>query len=69
MLRHLWTNDGEPFEDKFSRFPGVTKLPKPAQSPCPIWLTTNAGRLDNSQADAGGSHSRCAGSGLWRMAG
>jgi len=28
---------------------------KPVQSFCPIWLTTNAGRLANGQAEAGGS--------------
>ena len=31
-------------------------LPKPTQTPCPIWLTTNAGRLGNGQPDAGGSN-------------
>lgn len=55
VLRHLWTRDNEPFEGEFTRFAGVTLLPKPVQSPCPIWLTTNAGRLGNGQADAGGS--------------
>ena len=28
---------------------------KPVQSFCPIWLTTNAGRLANGHAEAGGS--------------
>jgi alkanesulfonate monooxygenase SsuD/methylene tetrahydromethanopterin reductase-like flavin-dependent oxidoreductase (luciferase family) len=28
---------------------------KPLQSPCPIWLTTNAGRLGNDRAGMGGS--------------
>jgi alkanesulfonate monooxygenase SsuD/methylene tetrahydromethanopterin reductase-like flavin-dependent oxidoreductase (luciferase family) len=51
----LWTQDGAPFEGAFTRFSGVTLLPKPVQAPCPIWLTTNAGRLGNGQADAGGS--------------
>jgi alkanesulfonate monooxygenase SsuD/methylene tetrahydromethanopterin reductase-like flavin-dependent oxidoreductase (luciferase family) len=55
VLRHLWTRDGEPFEGKFIRFAGVTLEPKPVQTPCPIWLTTNAGRLSNTQGDAGGS--------------
>jgi alkanesulfonate monooxygenase SsuD/methylene tetrahydromethanopterin reductase-like flavin-dependent oxidoreductase (luciferase family) len=55
VLRHLWTQDNAPFEGTFTRFTGVTLLPKPVQSPCPIWLTTNAGRLGNGQADAGGS--------------
>jgi alkanesulfonate monooxygenase SsuD/methylene tetrahydromethanopterin reductase-like flavin-dependent oxidoreductase (luciferase family) len=31
-------------------------LPKPTRTPCPIWLTTNAGRLGNGQPDAGGSN-------------
>ena len=54
-LRHLWTTDGAAFEGMFVRFSGITLEPKPVQSPCPIWLTTNAGRLANGQADAGGS--------------
>src|SRR6266545_3904188 len=54
-LRHLWTRDDEPFEGEFVRFAGITLEPKPLQSPCPIWLTTNAGRLSNSRADMGGS--------------
>ncbi|HEY8289958.1 MAG TPA: LLM class flavin-dependent oxidoreductase, partial [Acetobacteraceae bacterium] len=55
VLRHLWTCDDQPFEGQFLRFPGIRLLPKPIQSPCPIWLTTNAGRLGNWQLDAGGS--------------
>jgi alkanesulfonate monooxygenase SsuD/methylene tetrahydromethanopterin reductase-like flavin-dependent oxidoreductase (luciferase family) len=55
VLRHLWTRDDAPFEGAFIRFSGVTLEPKPLQSPCPIWLTSNAGRLGNGQADAGGS--------------
>jgi alkanesulfonate monooxygenase SsuD/methylene tetrahydromethanopterin reductase-like flavin-dependent oxidoreductase (luciferase family) len=55
VLRHLWTMDDAPFEDEFIRFSGITLLPKPVQVPCPIWLTTNAGRLGNGQADARGS--------------
>lgn len=54
-LRHLWTQDDAPFEGQFLRFQSITLEPKPIQSPCPIWLTTNAGRLGNGQADAGGS--------------
>jgi alkanesulfonate monooxygenase SsuD/methylene tetrahydromethanopterin reductase-like flavin-dependent oxidoreductase (luciferase family) len=54
-LRHLWTRDEQPFEGKFIRFSGITLLPKPLQSPCPIWLTTNAGRLSNLQTDMGGT--------------
>jgi alkanesulfonate monooxygenase SsuD/methylene tetrahydromethanopterin reductase-like flavin-dependent oxidoreductase (luciferase family) len=33
----------------------VTMLPKPIQSSYPIWLTTNAGRLENTRVDTGGS--------------
>jgi alkanesulfonate monooxygenase SsuD/methylene tetrahydromethanopterin reductase-like flavin-dependent oxidoreductase (luciferase family) len=54
-LRHLWTQDDAPFQGEFVSFQGITLQPKPVQSPCPIWLTTNAGRLGNGQADAGGS--------------
>jgi alkanesulfonate monooxygenase SsuD/methylene tetrahydromethanopterin reductase-like flavin-dependent oxidoreductase (luciferase family) len=55
VLRHLWTTDDQPFNGAFLQFPGITLRPKPVQSPCPIWLTTNAGRLGNGQPDAGGS--------------
>ena len=55
VLRHLWTTSDVPFEGTYLRFPAVTMLPKPLQSPCPIWLTTNAGRLENTQIGAGGS--------------
>jgi alkanesulfonate monooxygenase SsuD/methylene tetrahydromethanopterin reductase-like flavin-dependent oxidoreductase (luciferase family) len=53
--RHLWTTNNTPFEGTYLRFGPVTMEPKPLQSPCPIWLTTNAGRLGNTQAGAGGS--------------
>lgn len=53
--RHLWTTNDTPFEGTYLRFGPVTMEPKPLQSPCPIWLTTNAGRLGNTQAGAGGS--------------
>jgi alkanesulfonate monooxygenase SsuD/methylene tetrahydromethanopterin reductase-like flavin-dependent oxidoreductase (luciferase family) len=55
VLRHLWCDSGEPFEGTYLRFPAVNMIPKPLQSPCPIWLTTNAGRLDSNQVGAGGS--------------
>jgi len=55
VLRHLWTTNEVPFEGTYLRFGPVTMLPKPVQSPCPIWLTTNAGRLENTQIGAGGS--------------
>src|SRR4051812_45684242 len=55
VLRHLWSDSGEPFEGTYLNFPAVNMIPKPLQSPCPIWLTTNAGRLDSNQVGAGGS--------------
>ncbi len=55
VLRHLWTTDDTPFEGTYLRFGPVTMEPKPVQSPCPIWLTTNAGRLGNAGGGVGGS--------------
>ena len=55
VLRHLWTKDNEPFTGEFTSFSNVTLEPKPVQSPCPIWLATNAERLSKGQADSGGS--------------
>jgi alkanesulfonate monooxygenase SsuD/methylene tetrahydromethanopterin reductase-like flavin-dependent oxidoreductase (luciferase family) len=55
VLRHLWTRDNEPFAGEFTTFANVTLEPKPVQSPCPIWLATNAERLSKGQADSGGS--------------
>ena len=55
VLRHLWTKDDEPFRGQFTSFSNVTLEPKPVQSPCPIWLATNAERLATGQADSGGS--------------
>ena len=57
ILRHLWSKDkdGAPFEGELTRFSGVTLEPKPLQTPCPIWLATNAERLSRGQADSGGS--------------
>ena len=55
VLRHLWTRDNEPFAGEFTTFANVTLEPKPVQSPCPIWLATNAERLSRGQADSGGS--------------
>ena len=55
VLRHLWTTDGEPYESAFESFSGVTLEPKPIQSPCPIWLATNAGRQSRGPAETGGS--------------
>jgi alkanesulfonate monooxygenase SsuD/methylene tetrahydromethanopterin reductase-like flavin-dependent oxidoreductase (luciferase family) len=55
VLRHLWTKDNAPFVGQFTNFSNVTLEPKPVQSPCPIWLATNAERLSKGQADSGGS--------------
>src|SRR5438128_9515012 len=55
VLRHLWTKDNAPFAGQFTNFANVTLEPKPIQSPCPIWLATNAERLSKGQADSGGS--------------
>ena len=55
VLRHLWTHDQAPFEGRFYRFSGVTLEPKPLQSPCPIWLSSNAQRLASGVAGVGGS--------------
>jgi alkanesulfonate monooxygenase SsuD/methylene tetrahydromethanopterin reductase-like flavin-dependent oxidoreductase (luciferase family) len=55
VLRHLWARDNEPFTGQFTSFSNVTLEPKPVQSPCPIWLATNAERLSTGQADSGGS--------------
>ncbi|HEY1981449.1 MAG TPA: LLM class flavin-dependent oxidoreductase [Xanthobacteraceae bacterium] len=55
VLRHLWTKNDEPFNGQFVKFNGVTLEPKPLQTPCPIWLATNAERLSTGQADSGGS--------------
>jgi alkanesulfonate monooxygenase SsuD/methylene tetrahydromethanopterin reductase-like flavin-dependent oxidoreductase (luciferase family) len=55
VLRHLWTKDNAPFVGQFTSFSNVTLEPKPVQSPCPIWLATNAERLATGQVDSGGS--------------
>ena len=55
VLRHLWNKDNEPFDGQFLKFANITLEPKPLQSPCPIWLATNAERLSTGQVDSGGS--------------
>jgi alkanesulfonate monooxygenase SsuD/methylene tetrahydromethanopterin reductase-like flavin-dependent oxidoreductase (luciferase family) len=55
VLRHLWTRDNAPFNGQFAKFANVTLEPKPVQSPCPIWLATNAARQARGQADSGGT--------------
>ena len=49
-----------PFVGEFTNFANVTLDRKPVQSPCPIWLATNAERLSKGQANSGGSTSRSA---------
>ncbi len=49
--RHLWTTNDTPFKGQFLRFDPITMERKPLRSLCPIWLTTNAGRLGNARAD------------------
>ena len=44
VMRHFWTKDNVPFEGQFFNFSDLTLEPKPVQSPCPIWLATNASR-------------------------
>src|SRR5215831_16812245 len=51
VLRHLWTKDDEPFLGQFTSFSNVTLEPKPVQSPCPIWLATNARRPNRRRLD------------------
>jgi hypothetical protein len=53
LLDSVWA--GEPFDGRFYQFSGVTLEPKPVQSPCPIWLTTNAQRLASGVGGVGGS--------------
>ena len=61
VLRHLWTRDGEPFQGRYTTFSNVTLEPKPVQSPCPIWLATNAERLARGDGGAGLEHTAKAG--------
>ena len=51
VMRHLWSHDNAPFEGEFVKFANVTLEPKPVQSPCPIWLATNAERLSKGQVE------------------
>jgi alkanesulfonate monooxygenase SsuD/methylene tetrahydromethanopterin reductase-like flavin-dependent oxidoreductase (luciferase family) len=55
VMRHLWTSDDEPFKGQFWNFEGLTLEPKPAQSPCPIWMATNPGRQVRGEVDMAGS--------------
>ncbi len=55
VMRHLWTKDEAPFEGQFFNFEGITLEPKPVQSPCPIWMATNAGRQTRGEVQMAGS--------------
>lgn len=41
ILRRLWSEDDVSFEGQFRAFEHVTVAPKPAQDPCPIWISSN----------------------------
>ena len=55
VMRHLWTKDNEPFEGQFFKFKDITLEPKPVQSPCPLWMATNAGRQTRGEVQMAGS--------------
>lgn len=44
LLRRLWLEDDVTFEGQVYRLAHVTALPKPIQSPPPIWIATNPKR-------------------------
>jgi alkanesulfonate monooxygenase SsuD/methylene tetrahydromethanopterin reductase-like flavin-dependent oxidoreductase (luciferase family) len=44
LLRRLWLEDDVSFAGQVYRLAGVTALPKPIQSPPPIWIATNPKR-------------------------
>src|SRR5262249_50774582 len=44
LLRRLWTEDDVTFEGEVYRLAHVTALPRPQQSPPPIWIATNPKR-------------------------
>ena len=44
LLRRLWTEDEVNFEGEVYHLEHVTALPKPIQSPPPIWIATNPKR-------------------------
>ena len=41
ILRKLWTSDEVSYDGEIFRFKDVTMLPKPVQTPCPIWIASN----------------------------
>lgn len=55
VMRHLWSKDNEPFEGQFFKFKDLTLEPKPVQSPCPLWMATNAGRETRGEVQMAGS--------------
>ncbi len=55
VMRHLWTKDNEPFDGQFFKFADITLEPKPVQSPCPLWMATNAGRQIRGEVQMAGS--------------
>ena len=68
VLRHR-TNDTAPFVGQFTNFSNVTLEPKPVQSPCPIWLATNAERRRKVRPILAGRTSRSRASARSRTAG
>lgn len=50
LLRRLWLEDDVTFEGQAYRVAHVTALPKPIQSPPPIWIATNPKRGEASDA-------------------
>ncbi|MDA1076288.1 MAG: LLM class flavin-dependent oxidoreductase [Proteobacteria bacterium] len=43
VMKKLWTEDDVHFEGKFTTLSGVTLMPKPVQTPLPVWIS---GRSD-----------------------
>ena len=41
IVRRLWTEDDVTFNGRYTSFEGVTVLPKPVQSPPPIYIASN----------------------------
>jgi alkanesulfonate monooxygenase SsuD/methylene tetrahydromethanopterin reductase-like flavin-dependent oxidoreductase (luciferase family) len=55
VMRHLWSRDNVVFHGAFFNFRGLTLEPKPVQSPCPIWMATNASRQTRGAAQMAGT--------------
>jgi alkanesulfonate monooxygenase SsuD/methylene tetrahydromethanopterin reductase-like flavin-dependent oxidoreductase (luciferase family) len=58
LLRRLWLEDDVTFEGQVYRVARVTALPKPIQSPPPIWIATNPKRGVASEAVIEGALAR-----------